>query len=88
VKSKQVAVRANALTANDNKSVPVGTVAAVREYLNKLGLGPVLRTMKRKGVPLFPLITALISYRLTENFSIDGCGRWLDPDFDRMRCKT
>jgi transposase len=34
--------------------------------------------IKRKGVPLFPLITALISYRLTENFSVEGCGRWLD----------
>jgi transposase len=78
VKSKQVAVRANALTANDNISVSAGTVAAVREYLNKLGLGPILRRIKRKGVPLFPLITALISYRLTENFSIDGCGRWLE----------
>jgi hypothetical protein len=81
VKSKQVAVRANALTANDNISVPIGTVAAVKEYLNKLGLGPILATIKKKGVPLFPLITALISYRLTENFSVEGCGRWLeDPD--------
>ena len=75
---KQVAARADALTANDNISVPVGTVTAVREYLNKLGIGPVLADTKRKGVPLLPLVTALISYRLTENFSIDGCGRWLE----------
>jgi len=81
VKQKQVAVRAGSLTANDNISVPVGTVRTVREYLNKLGLGPVFSGLKRKGVPLFPLVTALVSYRLTENFSVDGCGRWLDdPD--------
>jgi transposase len=63
---------------NDNISVPVGTVTAVKEYLNKLGLGPVLSSIKKKGVPLSPLVTALISYRLTENFSVDGCGRWLE----------
>ena len=78
---KQIAARTSAITANDNISVPVGTVTAVREYLNKLGLGPIFSMVKRKGVPLFPLVTALVSYRLTENFSADGCGRWLeDPD--------
>jgi len=78
VKQKQVAARACVLTANDNISVPVGTVETVKEYLNKLGLGPVLAGIKRKGVPLLPLVTALVSYRLTENFSVDGCGRWLE----------
>jgi len=78
VKHKQIAVRAYSLTANDNISVPVGTVTAVKEYLNKLGLGPVLSEIKKKGEPLSPLVGALVSYRLTENFSVDGCGRWLE----------
>ena len=75
---KQIAARAGVLTANDNISVPIGTVTAVKEYVNKLGLGPILSKIKRKGVPLFPLLVAMISYRLTENFSVEGCGRWLE----------
>lgn len=50
----------------------------MKEYLNKLGIGPVFANIKKKGVALFPLVTALVSYRLTENFSVDGCGRWLE----------
>jgi transposase len=33
--------------------------------------------LKLKGEPLFPLVCAIISYRLTENYSTEGCGRWL-----------
>jgi len=66
------------LKKNDNKSVPIGTIAAVRNYMEKLGFAPLLHTMKRRGEPLFPLVCSLISYRLTENFSVEGCGRWLD----------
>ena len=62
---------------NKNKSLPIGTVAAVREYLSKLGFDGFFNCIKSKGVPLFPLVCSLISYRLTENFSVEGCGRWL-----------
>ena len=60
MKQKQAAVRAGSLTVNDNISVPVGTVTAVREYISKSGLGPVLADTKKKGVPLLPFVTALI----------------------------
>ena len=46
--------------------------------MEKLGFAPLLHAMKRRGEPLFPLVCALISYRLTENFSVEGCGRWLE----------
>lgn len=72
--------RTNVPSPNDNISVPIGTVTAVKEYVNKLGLGPILSKIKTKGVPLLPLLVALISYRLTENFSVDGCGRWLEDN--------
>ncbi|WP_148305802.1 IS1634 family transposase [Candidatus Methanoplasma termitum] len=62
---------------NDNKSLPIGTITAVREFLGKLGLDEYFDGIKSGGSPLSPLVSALISYRLTENFSIQGCGRWL-----------
>lgn len=49
----------------------------MREYLTKLGFDRVFNDAKNKGQPLFPLVCAIISYRLTENFSVEGCGRWL-----------
>jgi transposase len=70
--------RTDVPSPNNNISIPIGTVKAVRDYLNKLGLGPVFAEIKKKGVPLSPLVTALVRYRLTENFSVDGCGRWLE----------
>ena len=76
--SKQYGLRTYSLKKNDNKSVPIGTIAAVRNYMEKLGFAPLLHTMKRRGEPLFPLVCSLISYRLTENFSVEGCGRWLE----------
>ncbi|MDR1405481.1 MAG: hypothetical protein LBJ20_07965 [Candidatus Methanoplasma sp.] len=60
-----------------NKSLPTGTIAFVKEYLKKLGLGEYLNGLKLKGEPLFPLVCAIISYRLMENYSTEGCGRWL-----------
>jgi transposase len=78
VTTKQLRLRTCPIEPNDNKSLPIGTIAAVREYLLKLGLDEYFDGIKSKGIPLSPLVSALISYRLTENFSIEGCGRWLD----------
>jgi hypothetical protein len=62
---------------NNNKSLPIGTIAAAKEYLAKLGFGRFFNALKERGPQLFPLVCALISYRLTENFSVEGCGCWL-----------
>ncbi|MPM16849.1 hypothetical protein SDC9_63231 [bioreactor metagenome] len=70
-------------TANDNISIPIGTIGFVKEYVDKLGLGPVFSEIKRKGTPLLLLVNSLIAYRLTENFSVEGCGRWLENDIIR-----
>jgi len=50
----------------------------VREYLGKLELDTVFNDAKSRGQPLFSLVCAIVSYRLTENFSVEGCGRWLE----------
>lgn len=70
-------LRAFVLEPNRNKSLPIGTIAAVKEYLEKLGSDAFFNEIKERGERLFPLVCALISYRSTENFSIEGCGRRL-----------
>ena len=76
--TKHFRLRTSVLEPNENKSVPIGTIACVREYLEKLGLDRVFNDAKNRGHSLFPLVCAIISYRLTENFSVEGCGRWLE----------
>ena len=66
-----------------NIAVPIGTMEFVKEYADKLGLGPVFSRIKRKGVPLLPLVNSLAFYRLMENFSIEGCERWLENEVVR-----
>ncbi|MGE4212705.1 MAG: transposase [Candidatus Methanomethylophilaceae archaeon] len=72
--------------------MPIGTIACVREYLEKLGFDEVFNRSKSKGQALFPLVCAIISYRLTENFSVEGCGRWLESSEVRnelgIRCEV
>jgi len=58
-----------------NKSVPIGTIACVKEYLTRLGFDEIFNHSKNRGEPLFPLVCAIISYRLMENFSVEGCRR-------------
>lgn len=76
--TKQFRLRTFVLEPNGNKSLPIGTIAAVKEYLEKLGFDEFFDGIKGRGERLFPLVCALISYRLTENFSVEGCGRWLE----------
>ena len=75
---KQFRLRTAVLEPNRNKSLPIGTIAAVKEYSEKLGFDAFFDGIKERGEPLYPLVCALMSYRLTENFSIEGCGRWLE----------
>jgi hypothetical protein len=73
---------------NNNKSLPIGTIAAVREHLAKLGFDRFFNVLKERGPQLFPLVCALISYRLTENFSVEGRERWLSSKEARIEAKT
>jgi len=58
--------------------VPIGTIACVGEYLTKPDLDDLFDNSESGGHPLFRLVRAIISYRLTENFSVEGCGRRLE----------
>lgn len=69
--------RTSVIERNNNKSLPIGTIATVKDSIRKLNLDRYFDGLKTRGINLSPLVAALVSYRLTENFSIDGCGRWL-----------
>ncbi len=71
--------RTSVLEPDTNKSVPIGTMACVGEYLTKPGFDDLFDNYKSRGRPLFQLVCAIISYRLTENFSVEWCGRRLEP---------
>ena len=76
--TNQSQLRTDLIEANDNKSIAIGTIRAVRIYSERLRLRQALSPFKSKGVELHILIEALIAYKLVENFSIEGCGRWLE----------
>lgn len=73
----QSELRTDLIERNDNKSIAIGTIRAVRLYSERLGLREALSPYKSKGMELHKLIEALVAYKLVENFSIEGCGRWL-----------
>jgi transposase len=76
--TNQSSLRTDLIERNDNKSIAIGTIRAVRIYSERLGLRQALAPFKSKGVELHKLIEALVAYKLVENFSIEGCGRWLE----------
>ncbi len=72
------------ITVNGNKSIPMGTIRAVRLYSEKLGLAEMLDPLKEKGTDLSKLVEALVAYKMGENLSIDGYGRWLEEPLVRQ----
>lgn len=77
VTTKPFRPRTSVLEPNTNEPVPIGTMARVREYLTKPGFDDLFDNSKSRGCPLFRLVCAIVSYRLTEDFSVEGCGRRL-----------
>jgi transposase len=76
--TNQSVLRTDLIEVNKNKSIAIGTIRAVLIYSERSGLREALGPFKSKGVELHRLIEALVAYKLVENFSIEGCGRWLE----------
>ncbi len=72
----QTTLRPSGLESNNNISFPVGTAIAVKKYSEKLDFDRIFSRYKKRGVGLFHLIEALITYRLTENGSICRASEW------------
>ena len=76
----QTKLRTYEITPNDNICFPIGTMLAVENLYEELNLSSTLGKHKSKGIDFNSLIKALLSYKLTENFSIDRAHKWINQD--------
>jgi transposase len=74
----QTQLRTGQITPNSNISFPIGTILSVQEYFNKLQLFRIFGAHKRKGRDINAMISALVSYKLTENLSICKANIWIN----------
>ena len=76
----QTKLRTYSITPNNNISFPIGTILAVEKLYDLLHLSPVFSKHKKKGLDINSLLKALISYKLTDNFSIDRAHKWINRE--------
>ena len=74
----QTKLRTNEITPNNNICFPIGTILAVQNHYQKLNFNRVFSKHKQRGRDLNSLIQALLSYKLTENFSISKASDWIN----------
>jgi len=72
--------RTNSIKTNLNISFPVGTTISVQKYSDKLNFENIFSKFKQRGISLFNLVEALVSYRLTENQSLTKASDWINRD--------
>jgi len=71
-------IRAFPTIPNKNICLSIGTMLAVQFYYEKLNFCNVFSKHKSKGLDLNSLLIGLLSYKLTENFSIKEAANWLN----------
>lgn len=74
----QTKLRTNEITPNNNICFPIGTILAVQKQYENLGFNRIFSKYKKKGRDLNSLLMALLSYKLTENFSISKASKWIN----------
>jgi len=62
---------------NRNKTFPIGTIQTVKTIFDELHLTPLLNDLKHCGHQLSGLVTGLVSYKMTEDFSVSRCHQWM-----------
>lgn len=62
---------------NKNKTFPIGTIQTVKTVFEELHLPPLLDSLKHCGHQLSGLVTGLVSYKMTENLSVNRCHQWM-----------
>ncbi len=73
-------IRAFPTIPNKNICVPIGSMLAVQYFYEKLNFSDVFSKHKSRGLDLNSLLIGLVSYKLTENFSIKEAGKWLNQE--------
>src|SRR5665647_1447294 len=72
-------LRAIPTIPNKNICVPIGSMLAVQYFYEKLNFSDTFNKHKSKGLDLNSLLIGLVSYKLTENFSIKEAGKFYIP---------
>ena len=72
------AARTDALTPNENISLPYGLIRAIEHYLSITGVLDLLDTYKCKGVSLSKLVPPLRVHTLELCNFMSDCSRWLN----------
>ncbi|WP_343089291.1 hypothetical protein [Methanocalculus natronophilus] len=73
----QTKLRTNELEPNENISFPIGTLYLVKRLYETLNLSPVFGKHKTRGIDINNLLQALVSYKMTDNFSIKRSHEWI-----------
>lgn len=66
------------LKPNENISFPIGTILAIQNVYEKLNFYKIFSKHKKKGRDINSLIQSLVSYKLTDNFSISRGSEWIN----------
>jgi len=63
---------------NKNICLAMGPIVVVNHYYEKLNFSEVFGKHKSKGLDINSLLVGLLSYKLTENFSIKEASKWMN----------
>ena len=74
----QTKLRTNELEPNENISFPIGTIFLVDKRYEVLNFCDIFGKHKTRGIDINNLLRALISYKLTDNFSIKRSHDWIN----------
>jgi transposase len=76
----QTKLRTNDIIPNENICFPIGTILAVNQLYDILDFPTVFGKHKKHGIDINNLLKALVSYKLTDNFSINKAHDWINRD--------
>ncbi|WP_232222068.1 hypothetical protein [Methanococcoides burtonii] len=78
--TKQTKLRTYEIVPNTNISFPIGTILTVEKLYDALDFLTVFGKHKKHGIDINRLLKALVSYKLTDNFSIKKAHEWINND--------
>ena len=76
----QSKLRTHDIIPNENICFPIGTILAVNQLYDILDFPSVFSKHKKHGTNINSLLKALVSYKLTDNFSISKAHDWINRD--------
>ena len=78
--TRQTKLRTYEIVPNTNISFPIGTILTVEKMYDALDFPTVFGKHKKHGIDINSLLKALVSYKLTDNFSIKKAHEWINRE--------